>query len=330
MVFRTDRIQAKLFLKCLEDISPFCGATDTSVLDFWWHLSWVSKPGWILSLARFVTCGQRNPNIHLWCDTCWPLYSQHGRTWCFKKKFLHFLFIFWKIIIRSSDRSGNLMVYFVNFSMSIFWICTSTFSKINFLLRRYIVEEQLDSQFLHKFYRLRTLNWKSPIQFLFKWLRYIKTLKMYRKIAILNQHHCFRLVWIGLNTENTCIIVVVLCDKHRRCELTRRFHDYRLEFWTKIPFMRSRRDAAIIRNNRRLYSVALAAIWTPPSPPTKPPTPLYHFPLYSQLTYGNLQKSTKLNINPDKSSDASDFSLQEILSNLICRRISLEASSTQS
>ena len=27
-------------------MSPFCGATDTLVLDFWWHLLWVSKPEW--------------------------------------------------------------------------------------------------------------------------------------------------------------------------------------------------------------------------------------------------------------------------------------------
>ena len=25
----------------------FCGGTDTAVLDFWWRLPWVSKPGWI-------------------------------------------------------------------------------------------------------------------------------------------------------------------------------------------------------------------------------------------------------------------------------------------
>ena len=39
--------------KCLlflEDISPFCGAADTSVLDFLWHLPWVLWPGWISSL----------------------------------------------------------------------------------------------------------------------------------------------------------------------------------------------------------------------------------------------------------------------------------------
>ena len=30
-----------------EDISPFRGDIDTPVLDFWWRLPWVSKPGWI-------------------------------------------------------------------------------------------------------------------------------------------------------------------------------------------------------------------------------------------------------------------------------------------
>ena len=27
-------------------MSPFCGATDSPVLDFWGCLPWVSKPGW--------------------------------------------------------------------------------------------------------------------------------------------------------------------------------------------------------------------------------------------------------------------------------------------
>ena len=31
----------------LEDMSSFCGATDTPVLDFWWRLLWVSKPEWV-------------------------------------------------------------------------------------------------------------------------------------------------------------------------------------------------------------------------------------------------------------------------------------------
>ena len=38
-----------------EDTCPFCGATYTPVLDFWWHLPWVSKPRWIL-LACFLAC----------------------------------------------------------------------------------------------------------------------------------------------------------------------------------------------------------------------------------------------------------------------------------
>ena len=42
-----DTCNSFFFLKFLEDMSPFCGATDTPVLDFWWRLPWVSKPGWI-------------------------------------------------------------------------------------------------------------------------------------------------------------------------------------------------------------------------------------------------------------------------------------------
>ena len=37
----------RVFLKKnLEGISPFCGASDIPVLDFWWRLLWVSKPEW--------------------------------------------------------------------------------------------------------------------------------------------------------------------------------------------------------------------------------------------------------------------------------------------
>ena len=37
-----------------EDISPFWGATDTPVLNFWRHLPWVSKPGWTPHLRAFL------------------------------------------------------------------------------------------------------------------------------------------------------------------------------------------------------------------------------------------------------------------------------------
>ena len=47
----------------LEDISPFCGATDTPVLDFWWCLLWVPKPLWaaLFALGKgvCVTCSLR-------------------------------------------------------------------------------------------------------------------------------------------------------------------------------------------------------------------------------------------------------------------------------
>ena len=62
-------------------MSPFCGATDTTVLDFWWHLLWVSKPEWVLpysSLVEVYMLHYTFCEIHLWCDTCWPLGGQHG------------------------------------------------------------------------------------------------------------------------------------------------------------------------------------------------------------------------------------------------------------
>ena len=69
------------FLNILEDMSPFCGATDTPVSDFWWHVFWVSKPEWVLpysSLAEAYMLRYMCPEIHLWCNTCQPLGSQHG------------------------------------------------------------------------------------------------------------------------------------------------------------------------------------------------------------------------------------------------------------
>ena len=54
------------------------GATDTPVLDFGWCLPWVLKPGWIPSMLSCLC----DPQIHLWCDTCWLYRGQHG-SWAF-------------------------------------------------------------------------------------------------------------------------------------------------------------------------------------------------------------------------------------------------------
>ena len=47
-------------------------------LNFWWHLPLGSNLGWIPSLPCFIACVKWIPQIHLWCDTCWPLGGQHG------------------------------------------------------------------------------------------------------------------------------------------------------------------------------------------------------------------------------------------------------------
>ena len=52
MSYKWRRTSRNTFLKrFLEDISPFCGATDITVLDFWWCLLWVSKPEWVTLFA---------------------------------------------------------------------------------------------------------------------------------------------------------------------------------------------------------------------------------------------------------------------------------------
>ena len=66
------------FKKNLEDINPFRRAADTPVLDFWWRLPWVPKPGWVPCVLSHLC----DPQIHLWCDTCWLYGGQYG-NWAF-------------------------------------------------------------------------------------------------------------------------------------------------------------------------------------------------------------------------------------------------------
>ena len=65
-------IELFFFLNVLEDMSPFLGATDTPVSDFWWRPLWVSKPKWVLPhssvcvtlmLVCFIPCMKLNPLV---------------------------------------------------------------------------------------------------------------------------------------------------------------------------------------------------------------------------------------------------------------------------
>ena len=72
-----------IFKKLLEDMSPFCGATDIPVLDFL-----VTSPlGFKARVGNLICASQSTwqrcmwymfPEIHLWCDTCRPPGGQHG------------------------------------------------------------------------------------------------------------------------------------------------------------------------------------------------------------------------------------------------------------
>ena len=44
-------------------VTSALGFTDTPVLDFWWHLPWVSKPGWINSLSCLLTDSSDSPLV---------------------------------------------------------------------------------------------------------------------------------------------------------------------------------------------------------------------------------------------------------------------------
>ena len=74
------------FLKKLEDVSVFVGLS----APLFWTFGDV-YPGFQsqvdVSLACFVTYIQLIPQVHLWCDTCWPLDSQQ----CTRDLFIHIL-----------------------------------------------------------------------------------------------------------------------------------------------------------------------------------------------------------------------------------------------
>ena len=73
----------------LEDISPFSWATDTPVFGLMVTTALGFKAGVDLSLVCcFVACVWWIPQIHLWCDTSWPLGSQHGSRTVFWSTFL--------------------------------------------------------------------------------------------------------------------------------------------------------------------------------------------------------------------------------------------------
>ena len=55
----------------LEVISPFYGATDNAVVDFWWHLLWVLKPDWaglFVLIQHLLTTWEPNCSLPHTCE----------------------------------------------------------------------------------------------------------------------------------------------------------------------------------------------------------------------------------------------------------------------
>ena len=60
---RIERFSTSFVSLSAEDTSPFRGVTDTPVLDFWWCLLLVSKPGWIPYLHAFSPACNKFPRF---------------------------------------------------------------------------------------------------------------------------------------------------------------------------------------------------------------------------------------------------------------------------
>ena len=63
-----------IFFKFLEDIGPFVGP----LIPTSGHIYTCFKAEVDSSLVCFSACMQWIPQIHLWCNTCWALCSNHG------------------------------------------------------------------------------------------------------------------------------------------------------------------------------------------------------------------------------------------------------------
>ena len=112
-----------LFKKFFEDTGPFCGTTDTPVLDFWQHLPLVSKPGWILLLVCLVSCMKHIPQIHLWCDTCWPFGLHNAYS---SLKWLTLL----QSIFLCEFTQDSLVLFLIQMSTCIFLVSDSFFQDV--------------------------------------------------------------------------------------------------------------------------------------------------------------------------------------------------------
>ena len=96
----------------------FCGATDIPVLDFWWHLLWVSKPEWaaIYMLGRGIhfTCSLR------FNDSCQPLGCQYG-SWT---DLLH---------IPVTRHWGDWMGYLLHHGQMLYWLSYASWLSIEII-----------------------------------------------------------------------------------------------------------------------------------------------------------------------------------------------------
>ena len=109
-------LNADLFFKFFfEDISPFCGATDTPVMDF----LVVSALGVKSRMDPSLACAEWIPQNNLWCNTCWSHDGHHGNLSLFDPHTFTHIYKLWK-----DSNMGSSVLYSICSNQ---WGCENEF-----------------------------------------------------------------------------------------------------------------------------------------------------------------------------------------------------------
>ena len=122
------------FFKSLEDINPFCGTTDTLVLDFWWRLAWVLK-----ARVDSLVCMLCHLHATYYSDS--PLVRPLLTPWRpsrFDPHFEHWCLSIWFALMSADDYRDKVNLCCLRWRLAIAGIClhihvTTTFTVCTWL-----------------------------------------------------------------------------------------------------------------------------------------------------------------------------------------------------
>ena len=123
-----------LLKQFFEDGNSFCGATNAPVLDFWWHLLWVSNPWWILHLCAFTHACNRFLNLPLG----WHILTAQWSPWQLSLfdpcTYRHVRRLWWGSRLFSQSIEYLLFIYLYSESVSLVTFSTVNIGSICFWL----------------------------------------------------------------------------------------------------------------------------------------------------------------------------------------------------